>query len=62
MTTTGHMVLEAGEYLISGLLTDGEHHKQWYIERAILALGFSLDDLREEAASDGYKWEDGIAP
>lgn len=62
MTTKKPQVETACSHLINGLLTDGEHHKQWYIERAILALGFSLDDLREEAASDGYKWEDGIAP
>ena len=47
------------ELAISGLLTDGEHHKQWYLEQILTALGYNLDDLRKEK---GYDWDIGIAP
>jgi len=32
---------------LSGLLTDGGHHKQWYLEEILKALGYDLKDLRE---------------
>ena len=28
-----------------GLLTDGEHHKQWYLERVLLEIGFDEEYL-----------------
>ena len=50
------------ELAISGLLTDGEHHKQWYLEQILTALGYNLDDLRKEKNEKGYDWDIGIAP
>lgn len=51
---------------ISGLLTDGGHHKQWVIEEMLKLLGVDLKMLKEVMGSEdeknGYDWEDGIAP
>lgn len=52
---------------IDGLLTDGAHHKQWYLEEILKVLGVDLVKLREELQTpdekgDYYDWEDGIAP
>jgi hypothetical protein len=43
--------------LIDGLLTDGGHHKQWYLEAALVALGEDVDALSRK-----YGFERGIAP
>lgn len=48
--------------LVEGLITDECHHKQWYIEQALLKLGANLDELRVELERDDYGWEDGIVP
>ena len=48
---------------IEGLLTDGGHHKQWYLEQILLvARGGPFDDLRAELEAADYSWEDGISP
>lgn len=60
--------------LFDALYHDGGHHKQWYIEQALLKLGFDLNSLYEneeemekrdnaEFLSDFRgTWEKGIAP
>ncbi len=55
-------VQSAIDFAISGLLTDGGHHKQWYLERILLDLGVDLVELKRELAGDDYEWEPGIAP
>lgn len=47
---------------IEGLMTDGAHHKQWYLEEILKAIGVDLKDLRETLRKTDYDWEDGIAP
>ena len=42
---------------ISALMTDGAHHKQWYLERIVTACGADLETLRIEC-----EHEKGIAP
>jgi len=45
--------------VVEGLTTDGEHHKQWYLEQVLIILGVDLEDLR----TNGYTfWDKGIAP
>jgi len=57
-----------GEYLevidlaTNGLLTDGAHHKQWYLEQILIAFGADLDNLSKELKEEGYSWDRGIAP
>jgi hypothetical protein len=53
---------KAKEYAISGLLTDGGHHKQWCLERVLEALGYDLEQIRAELQKDDYDWEPGIPP
>lgn len=50
------------ELCINGLLTDGHHHKQWYLEEILKVLDFNLKDIRKELNKDDYDWEDGIPP
>lgn len=45
------------EFVIRGLDCDGEHHKQWYLERIALELGLPLETIRE-----GLDLRKGIAP
>ena len=42
---------------VDGLITDGGHHKQWYLEQILIALGVNMDELR-----DTLDWDEGIAP
>jgi len=53
---------KARELAISGLLTDGSHHKQWYLERILEALGVNLKELRMILGVEDYDWEEGVAP
>jgi hypothetical protein len=51
------------ELIVEGLLVDGVHHKQWYIERIAEAVGMDLYRLRaKQEAVCGYSWDPGIAP
>ena len=49
-------------------MVDGGHHKQWYLEQILVALGYDLEQVKRElwdeipAYDDGYKWEEGIPP
>ena len=47
-----------------GLFVDGGHHKQWFLESILEALGVDLDELRAAYEQDDeYEpWEPGIAP
>jgi hypothetical protein len=49
-------------YCISGLLTDGAHHKQWFLEQTLKALGVDIVVLTKIALDNDYGWEKGIAP
>ena len=47
---------------VNGLMTDGGHHKQWYLARVLEALGQDLSELRESLNAMGYDFDEGIAP
>jgi len=47
---------------ICGLLTDGVHHKQWFLEQILGATGAKLEDAITKLAAEGYDFEPGIAP
>ncbi len=53
---------EIKELAISGLLTDGGHHKQWFLEEILKKLGINLTDLKETLEKEDYSWEPGIVP
>jgi hypothetical protein len=55
-------IQKAKDLMIEALLTDGAHHKQWYLEEALKALDVDLDCLAAELRTDDYEWEPGIAP
>ena len=48
---------EVENLLIDGLITDGAHHKQYYLERVFRSLfkGEYVDQEKEK-----FQWEDGI--
>ena len=48
--------------LVDGLIIDGGHHKQWFLEEALKLLGYDLVKLRKEMNERDYDWEDGIPP
>lgn len=63
----GYKKARIRELAIEGLLTDGEHHKQWYLEEILKVIRVDLDELRKELNTpdkdgDYYDWEAGIAP
>lgn len=50
-----------------GLMIDGAHHKQWYLEQILIEAGVDLKRFREELNEPddngfSYDWEEGIAP
>ncbi len=55
---------KAKELAIRGLVNREMHHKQWYIEEVLKALGTDLDELYQELTDSGDIDEDarGIAP
>ena len=55
-------IREIKKLCIEGLLTDGAHHKQWYLEEILKRLGFNLNQIRKELRKEDYDWEDGLAP
>ncbi len=61
-------VEKATELAIRGFIHSEYHHKQWYLEQVLLALGVNLDDLRQELMDDGEcddngdYWPESIAP
>ena len=44
------------KYLITGLMADGAHHKQFYLEQAFRAL---CTDEYVDKAKEEFRWEDG---
>jgi hypothetical protein len=48
---------DAVKALIMGLTTDGAHHKQYYLEQALLAL---TEEAWLEHARTEFQWEKGI--
>ena len=45
--------------IIEGLMTDGAHHKQWYLEEAFRAL---CEDKYVNEAKDEFQWKQGTPP
>ena len=60
--TYREMLDEIKELATNGLLTDGAHHKQWFLEAILRTAGVDLEILLEGLLEDGYDWEPGIAP
>jgi len=50
------------ELCIAGLLTDGGHHKQWFLEEILKVIGIDLRKLRLELNEKDYDWDKGIPP
>ena len=50
------------DLLTDALITDGAHHKQWYIEESLRKMGVNLEKLRKELKKENYAWEKGIPP
>ena len=61
-------VQSAIQLAFDGLMTDGGHHKQWYLEQIIQTLANEKYESLCKAACCGkdgpetYDWEEGIAP
>lgn len=53
---------KARQLAIYGLTIDGAHHKQWFLEHILIALGVDLDELSDEVHQHDGAWEAGIAP
>jgi hypothetical protein len=53
---------KAIQYLVYSLLEQGDWHKQWYTEHALIALGVDLALLRVKLEELEREWEPGIAP
>jgi len=53
---------EVKQVAIGGLLTDGGHHKQWYLEKILGLVVDDVDAVKQELLLEGYEWEAGIAP
>lgn len=45
--------------LLVGLLTEGEQHKQYYLEKALRAL---VVDEYTDRAKERFQWKPGLAP
>lgn len=61
------MIEKLAELSIKGLLTDGAHHKQWYLEQILTTIaaeqGVSLLDIKSQIYDEGYgDWDEGIPP
>jgi len=44
------------DLVLSALMTDGEHHKQWYLERILEELGHNPKVIKD------LSWDEGVAP
>jgi hypothetical protein len=54
---------KAIQIVVYGLMVDEGHHKQWFLEQALIALGVEPDEPRQALELAGYGvWEPGIAP
>ena len=54
LTATDKELAKLEKLFLDALLTDGAHHKQWYLERISILLGLTV--------VDDYTYEKGIAP
>jgi hypothetical protein len=46
-----------------GMLTDGDHHKQWYLEQILdTVTKGGIQKALDSASAQGYNIERGIAP
>jgi hypothetical protein len=54
-----HPMDEVVKLIIEGLITDGAHHKQWYLEQIFKAI---CEDEYVETTRKEFTWEEGIAP
>jgi len=59
MTDTEREIIKS--LCMDGLRTDGAHHKQWFLEEILKALGCNLEEVRQDRRVNGYEWEEGIA-
>jgi hypothetical protein len=50
---------KAAELAFNALTTDGAHHKQWYLEQIVRALGLDPEHFEK---TTGITYERGIAP
>lgn len=69
-------IVKANTLIINGANTDGSHHKQWYLDRALRVLngsGYSalIEQIKQQDIADGvidkedadqWEWNQGIAP
>ena len=53
---------KAAEWLVYGLTWDEAHHKTWFVEQALKALGVDLDVLADNLREQDSGWEPGISP
>ena len=51
--------IEKIELILNGLMSDGAHHKQWYLEQ-LLTYELRPEDFIE--LKKAHQWEDGIPP
>lgn len=51
------------QILIDGLVTDGAHHKQWYLEEALKRLvgPTNFKEMRRDVDGEEF-WEPGVEP
>ena len=45
-----------------GLIIDGGHHKQWFIEEALEMMGYDIKEIRKELEAEDFYAEEGIPP
>jgi len=57
-----NLLVDVADLAIAGLLTDGAHHKQWYLEEILKVLGCDLEKIKEELKVKDGDWLSGIAP
>lgn len=51
------------DMIIDGLITNGGHHKQWFLEKILEEFGYDLKETKEKLEiEEGYTWESGIPP
>lgn len=63
IAVNGDDARKAIDLLIEAMLNARVYwHATWYVERAIEAMGVSLDEVKKELAADGDAWEPGVAP
>ena len=55
-------VRKTKELATDALVTDGGHHKQWFLERILTQLGVDLVVLEKELRAKGFIVHEGMAP